>query len=242
MHWSPSSSVDLSHVDEVLYLANVGDSRAVLSRKGGSSVIQLTVDHKPGSESESVRILAHNGTIYRVANLKNEPDPQMVIAMNSQEVLRLASLTQEPMVLYAGPIRVRPGGLSVSRTIGDIEAKSIKYGGKSGVVIPTPEVHSHRISTGDEFLIMASDGIFDGLSNEELVRSVYQSVKAEASLLVLPANQDDLKAAYETVLDAVVQALMRDSLLGKSEDNITVIMIIFPDFLEHIKHSFRVSL
>lgn len=235
-------SVNLSDLDDILYLANVGDSRAVLSRKGGSSIIQLTVDHKPGSESESVRILAHNGTIYRVANLRNEPDPQMVIAMNNQEVLRLASLTQEPMVLYAGPIRVRPGGLSVSRTIGDIEAKSLKYGGKSGVVIPNPEIHSHRITSGDEFLILASDGIFDGLSNEEVVRSVYLTARNEASQYVLPSNSDELKAAFEAVLDSVVQALMRDSLLGKSEDNITVIMIIFPDFLEHIRTSFRVSL
>ena len=34
-----------------------------------------------------------------------------------------------------GPHRVQPGRLSVSRTIGDIEAKLTKYGGKDGVII-----------------------------------------------------------------------------------------------------------
>ena len=33
-----------------------------------------------------------------------------------------------------------PGRLSVSRTIGDIEAKLLKYGGNSGCVICKPDV------------------------------------------------------------------------------------------------------
>ena len=38
----------------------------------------------------------------------------------------------------AGPYRVEPGRLSVSRTIGDIEAKDPRYGGNPKVVIPLP--------------------------------------------------------------------------------------------------------
>lgn len=40
-------------------------------------------------------------------------DPQMVVANSKQEVEKLSSLEQEPEVIYAGPTRVRPGGLSV---------------------------------------------------------------------------------------------------------------------------------
>lgn len=36
--------------------------------------------------------------------------------------------------MILGPSRVLPGRLSVSRTIGDIEAKLRKYGGKEGVI------------------------------------------------------------------------------------------------------------
>lgn len=39
------------------------------------------------------------------------------------------------------PCRVLPGRLSVSRTIGDLEAKDEKYGGNRNVVVAEPEIH-----------------------------------------------------------------------------------------------------
>ena len=44
-----------------------------------------------------------------------------------------------------GPHRVFPGRLSVSRTIGDIEAKLLKYGGLEGVIIAQPEISQFKI-------------------------------------------------------------------------------------------------
>lgn len=38
------------------------------------------------------------------------------------------------------PVRVLPGKLSVSRTIGDKEAKLTKYGGNPKVVIAQPDI------------------------------------------------------------------------------------------------------
>lgn len=49
-----------------------------------------------------------------MANVRGETDPQMVVASSREEVIRLGSLGEDPNVIYAGPIRVRPGGLSVS--------------------------------------------------------------------------------------------------------------------------------
>lgn len=37
-----------------------------------------------------------------------------------------------------GPFRVQPGRLSISRSIGDIEAKLKKFGGNSKVLISEP--------------------------------------------------------------------------------------------------------
>ncbi|CAH8569484.1 unnamed protein product [Heterobilharzia americana] len=49
--------------DVYLYVANAGDSRAVLCR--GGAAVELSVDHKPEDEDEKARILAAGGTVTR---------------------------------------------------------------------------------------------------------------------------------------------------------------------------------
>jgi protein phosphatase 2C family protein 2/3 len=86
-------------IDNMCYIANVGDSRAVLSYQFGSKVFPLSHDHKPDRTSEKDRILGAGGKIY-------------------QSVLKNKAGTSIP-----GPYRLLPGKLSVSRSFGDIEAK-----------------------------------------------------------------------------------------------------------------------
>ena len=54
------------------------------------------------------------------------------------------------------PYRVYPGKLSVSRTIGDAEAKLIKHGGNPNVVIPEPEIEVYRLKDDFDFIILGS--------------------------------------------------------------------------------------
>lgn len=44
-----------------MYVANAGDSRSVLSRKGRA--VALSKDHKPEDETEKVRIIKAGGTV-----------------------------------------------------------------------------------------------------------------------------------------------------------------------------------
>lgn len=46
------------------YVANVGDSRAVLSSDEGKRVFPLSMDHKPGDDNETARIRKAGGEIY----------------------------------------------------------------------------------------------------------------------------------------------------------------------------------
>jgi protein phosphatase 2C family protein 2/3 len=47
------------------YIANVGDSRAVMSTDAGKNIIPLTNDHKPNELTEKKRIIEAGGRVYQ---------------------------------------------------------------------------------------------------------------------------------------------------------------------------------
>ena len=51
-------------VENNCYIANVGDSRAILSRDGGEKIFSLSRDHKPNEINEKNRIIESGGKIY----------------------------------------------------------------------------------------------------------------------------------------------------------------------------------
>uniref|UniRef100_A0ACD5TGQ3 Uncharacterized protein n=1 Tax=Avena sativa TaxID=4498 RepID=A0ACD5TGQ3_AVESA len=127
---------------DMMVVANVGDSRAVLgttSDDGGVAAVQLTVDFKPNLPQEKERIRQCKG---RVHSLGDEPGVHRVWL----------------------PDRDAPG-LAMSRSFGDYCVKD--YG-----VISAPEVTQRRVTARDQFVILATDGVWDVLSNEEAVRIV----------------------------------------------------------------------
>lgn len=50
--------------DTVAYIANVGDSRAILSKQNGVRIEALSRDHKPSDLLEQQRIFTSGGRIY----------------------------------------------------------------------------------------------------------------------------------------------------------------------------------
>jgi protein phosphatase 2C family protein 2/3 len=51
-------------VDEDIFVINVGDSRAIMSKNGGEEFKSLTNDHKPMDPGEYERIVSNGGRIY----------------------------------------------------------------------------------------------------------------------------------------------------------------------------------
>lgn len=98
-------------------------------------------------------------------------------------------------VAWAGTWRVA-GVLAVSRAIGDKPLK--KY------VISTPHVCERVLQPEDEFLILASDGLWDVMSNEDacrLIRDIPDDAKAAQRL----ADEAIKKGSYDNISVVVVR-------------------------------------
>jgi protein phosphatase PTC2/3 len=52
-------------VDREVFVANVGDSRAIMSADKGKKLFLLSRDHRPNEEYESARIVKNGGGIYQ---------------------------------------------------------------------------------------------------------------------------------------------------------------------------------
>ncbi|CAI5485915.1 unnamed protein product [Closterium sp. Naga37s-1] len=65
--------------------------------------------------------------------------------------------------------RVGIAGIEVTRSLGDHDMKL--------AVTAEPEITHHKLSEDDEFLVMASDGLWEKLSNEEVAQYVLDTVK-----------------------------------------------------------------
>jgi protein phosphatase 2C family protein 2/3 len=125
-----------------------------------------------------------------------------------------------------GPYRVFPGRLSVSRTFGDIEAKLTQFGGLPGVVVATPEITSFKIKPDLDFLVLGckylnnpGDGIFDQLTNKEVSDCVF-----------LTLNEDIKEKNIHCQSALAVDMIMKSSLVRKTLDNITCVLLVFEHF------------
>ena len=64
MDKSGSCAIVVLIVADTCFVANVGDSRAVMSAEKGIKCYSLSMDHKPGEENETDRIRMAGGQIY----------------------------------------------------------------------------------------------------------------------------------------------------------------------------------
>ncbi|OQR85803.1 hypothetical protein ACHHYP_11342 [Achlya hypogyna] len=162
-----------------LILANVGDCRAVMCRNG--KAVALTQDHKPNRPDESARIKRAGGYIGTVGGI-----PRVCSAAGAG-----VSMSSNTKTTY----------LSVSRAFGD---RSLKV--PSNVVCAEPEVRVVDIDAADTFLVLACDGIWDVLTNQDVVD------------IGLENFGHPKKAA---------DAIVKKAYTAQSKDNLSVVVIFF---------------
>ena len=187
------------------YFANVGDSRAVISRSRGKISEQVTNDHKPESSSEKARIFSAGGGIFR--------SKKCVFREVTDAKEKTTEIVEDTKY---GPFRVSPGGLSVSRTIGDYNAKDPTRGGNPQCIIPTPEVFDLELTSEVDFTVIACDGIFDVLSTKEVVDGAWEFLNKYTKSKGL---KESCRLASEYIMKLAFDK--------RSMDNVTVIIVAF---------------
>ncbi|MCQ2821190.1 MAG: protein phosphatase 2C domain-containing protein, partial [archaeon] len=209
-------------VENICYVANVGDSRGLISLKGGKKLKVLSTDHKPNEEHESQRIISNGGKIYQTKTPTK--------FFTGEDAVENAV----PQILL-GPYRVFPGRLSVSRTIGDVEAKIPQFGGLPGVVIAEPEITYFNIEDDIDFLMLGCDGIFDQLSNEEIVDSAWMCCDYNKE-----RDYQIVRNVHEQCMVSV-DMIMKNSLVRKTLDNITVVIVAFKNFEKEVNKRLKLN-
>jgi len=166
-----------------LVSANVGDSRAVLSRKGRA--VDLTRDHKPNDDREKSRIHAmgekvewdHYSKVHRVRNL------------------------------------------SLSRAVGDRFAKPAVSGEVEIKRFPVCEAD-------DEFVVMASDGLWDVMTSQDTVDFVRKRSNAPLSP---HASVEDRTRIHSARRNNMSRYVASEALKRGTADNVCVVIIWLKD-------------
>ncbi|CAA0161186.1 unnamed protein product [Arabidopsis thaliana] len=176
-----------------LYMGNIGDSRAIL-----------------GSKDSNGSMIAVQLTV----DLK--PDLPREAERIKQCKGRVFALQDEPEVSRVWLPFDNAPGLAMARAFGDFCLKD--YG-----VISIPEF-SHRVLTDrDQFIVLASDGVWDVLSNEEVVEVVASATsRASAARLVVDSAVREWKLKYPTskMDDCAVVCLFLDGRMdSETSDN-----------------------
>lgn len=156
---------------DVLYVANAGDSRAVLARAG--QAILMSNDHCMEREDELKRIRDAGGEIYNFQGL-----------------------------------RVM-GVLNMTRAIGDFDLKPY--------VISEPELVQVPRQPDDDFLLLASDGLWNAMSTDEVLAFTYAQINEMTQMC------GSRQTAFRTAASRLVERALQ--VYGHKSDNITVVLV-----------------
>jgi len=132
----------------------------------------------------------------------------------SEEKMRIDEVnkqygTNKLVHFNAGDWRI--GDLSVSRSFGDLD--------NTPYVSHLPEIFNYMLMAGDEFIVLACDGIWDVLENHEVINFVRDH---------LYDNHTYMYHQHETSGSKNIARLLADYALSKgSMDNISVMIVFF---------------
>lgn len=177
-----------------VYTASVGDSRAVLSRK--ERAIELSVDHKPCRDDEKARIEALGGeVVHRKGTWRVQGRLAMTRAIGDTYLKPYVTSEADVQHIILSSVKPRYTGSEKRRRAGKI---------------------------GDDWLILASDGVWDVLSSQTAVDLVRRCATADEAAAQL-ATAAKCRGSHDNITALVVDlrnldaSFDRPSLLAPSK-------------------------
>lgn len=177
---SGSTGVFVLVYGSTLFCANVGDSRAVIGREKRRTSDNSSLREKSNPQERPMpeHTMRHTRKKPHSANISQLEYFAVALSVDQkpsrddekERLLKAGARVDTWDGVDVGEDRVwlpeaRTPGLAVSRTFGDLLVKD--YG-----VSSTPEVYRLQLCEDDRFLVMASDGVFEFISSEEVVDTV----------------------------------------------------------------------
>ena len=168
-------------VSRTLITANVGDCRAVVSRRG--EAIDLTRDHKADDAQEVQRVKAAGATI-----MNNRLEGYLAVTRSFGDLALKVFASEEVQQGLTFPTEVRDA------------------------LITTPEMQFADLCYEDEFVVLASDGLWDVMSSQQAVNFVNSQLRNGSS----PAETG--------------QSLIEIAIQAGSTDNVSAVIVVVGGF------------
>lgn len=144
----------------------------------------LSCDQKPDNALEQKRILSKNGRIEPFRDLDGNPMGPARVWLKTENI----------------------PGLAMSRSFGDYVAQRVG-------VISEPEVKTRKLKPEDKFMVVASDGVWEFLSNDDVMK------------IIIPFYlKNDPEGACEKIIRESTEAWKRED---EVVDDITIILVFF---------------
>lgn len=186
---SGTTAVSCILIGNKLICFNCGDSRAIIAQEKKSSLkdvlvpVQISRDQKPDLPEEKERIVRSGGQVSKLGDDDDDIGPYRVWVKGEN---------------YPG--------LAMSRSIGDFAAKTVG-------VIAEPEIHEYEITSDTRFLVIASDGVWEFLSNKQVVDIVSRYYKV-----------NEIQKAADKIIDEATRYWKEED---EIIDDITVVIVFF---------------
>ncbi|KAG7462648.1 hypothetical protein MATL_G00187010 [Megalops atlanticus] len=185
-------------IDE--HMRSFSDLRNGMDRSGSTAVaVLLSPEHLYFINCGDSRAVLYRDAHVRFSTLDHKP-------CNPREKERIQNAGGSVMIQRVN------GSLAVSRALGDYDYKCVDGKGPTEqLVSPEPEVFEIARAPEDEFVVLACDGIWDVMSNEELCEFVRSRLEVT----------DDLERVCNEVVDTCLHK--------GSRDNMSVVLVCLPN-------------